>query len=111
MNVCLKNSFTYHIDIFDSFGDGICCSEGNGKYTISIDGNVVKEGGDYKDSEDFIFKFMDCTSDFECDDLDPCTNDECKSETSLCLYTFKPCSQCGATATVSVLTDFYSFES
>lgn len=42
----------YSFDIFDSFGDGICCSEGNGSYSVTNSaGTVVASGGDYGSGE------------------------------------------------------------
>lgn len=42
----------YDFNIYDSYGDGICCSEGNGSYTLThISGTVVASGGDYGSGE------------------------------------------------------------
>ena len=42
----------YNFSIFDSFGDGICCDDGEGGYTFSIDGEIIYEGdGEYGDGE------------------------------------------------------------
>lgn len=42
----------YTFEIIDSFGDGICCDEGNGNYTLKTDDNtLIAEGGDYDASE------------------------------------------------------------
>jgi len=42
---CL-GSGSYNFTITDSYGDGICCSYGNGGYVISVAGVVVATGGD-----------------------------------------------------------------
>lgn len=40
----------YEFEIFDSFGDGICCSYGEGLYTLSnSDGDVLLTGGEFTD--------------------------------------------------------------
>lgn len=35
----------YSFTIYDSYGDGICCSYGNGSYSVSYDGVVMGSGG------------------------------------------------------------------
>ena len=51
----------YEFTIFDSFGDGICCSYGDGFYElVSEDGIVVAAGGDFDDEESTAF-CTDCT--------------------------------------------------
>jgi hypothetical protein len=46
----------YSFIIYDAYGDGICCSYGNGSYTLT-DGNnnVIATGGDYGSSESTSF--------------------------------------------------------
>lgn len=39
---CVDPTHCYEFRIFDSFGDGICCSYGLGSYTISWDGSVIR---------------------------------------------------------------------
>jgi len=41
----------YLFTIFDSYGDGICCSEGEGSYAVSVDGRLIVEGGEFTNSE------------------------------------------------------------
>ena len=41
----------YDFTINDSYGDGICCSYGNGSYTVSAGGNTVASGGSFGSSE------------------------------------------------------------
>ena len=41
----------YTFTIHDSYGDGICCNQGNGSYTISYDNNIVYSGGQFHSSE------------------------------------------------------------
>ncbi len=49
--VCVFAETCLTFTIFDEYGDGICCGFGNGSYTVSIDGNVQAEGGDFGDEE------------------------------------------------------------
>ena len=42
----------YEFEIFDTFGDGICCEFGEGFYTLTTDsGDVVFDGGEFGGSE------------------------------------------------------------
>ena len=46
----------YTFTIFDSYGDGICCSWGNGSYTLQDEfGNVLASGGSFGSSESTDF--------------------------------------------------------
>ena len=51
---CLADG-CYDFNIFDSYGDGICCSYGNGSYTVTENGNVVASGGAFTSSESTNF--------------------------------------------------------
>ena len=37
----------YTLNMFDSFGDGICCAYGVGSYTVTVDGTDVVSGGEF----------------------------------------------------------------
>ena len=41
----------YTFTISDTYGDGICCSYGNGSYTLSSGSLTIKSGGDFGNSE------------------------------------------------------------
>jgi len=46
----------YIFEILDSFGDGICCSQGDGSYTLTVSGDIlVDEGGDFGSSQEKEF--------------------------------------------------------
>merc|ERR1719297_634365 len=45
----------YIFIISDSYGDGICCESGEGSYTVTVDGKVVAEGGEFSSSEETEF--------------------------------------------------------
>ena len=45
----------YEFTIFDSFGDGICCTNGEGYYTVTFDGDEVASGGDFGVSDSATF--------------------------------------------------------
>mmetsp|Transcript_19147 Transcript_19147/g.29489 ORF Transcript_19147/g.29489 Transcript_19147/m.29489 type:complete len:446 (-) Transcript_19147:139-1476(-) len=49
---CLpRNVGDYKFIIKDSWGDGICCNEGNGSYQVTWNGVVVGSGGDFGNRE------------------------------------------------------------
>ena len=52
--VCLSKTSTYKFTISDSFGDGICCDYGGGKYTIMLDSIIQRQGGEFGSSESTI---------------------------------------------------------
>ena len=55
-----KNCYTF--TVYDSFGDGLCCSHGNGAYSLTVDGDVlVNNAGDF-DFEDMM-TFGECVED------------------------------------------------
>ena len=37
-------------EIFDSFGDGMCCGYGEGQYVVTLDGQTMASGGDFGES-------------------------------------------------------------
>jgi len=48
----------YEFRIYDSYGDGICCSYGNGYYKLLLDDKVLKEGGSFGSSEFTPFEII-----------------------------------------------------
>jgi hypothetical protein len=50
IDLCLADG-CYDFNIFDSYGDGICCSYGTGSYTVSGGGNTLASGGSFTTSE------------------------------------------------------------
>lgn len=57
VQVTLNPSQCYTFEILDSYGDGICCSYGNGAYSV-VDANntVLLSGGEFTDIEKGVFK-------------------------------------------------------
>merc|ERR1712174_130843 len=51
--ICLDNG-RYIFTISDSHGDGMCCNSGQGGYKLTLGGEVVKEGGEFGESESFV---------------------------------------------------------
>ncbi|WP_299365774.1 T9SS type A sorting domain-containing protein [Winogradskyella sp.] len=53
----------YTFTVFDAYGDGFCCDYGIGAYTLSLDdGTVIKEGGDFGNSESTYMRIVDSIS-------------------------------------------------
>jgi len=47
-NFTIATNECYTFEITDSFGDGICCNEGNGSYTLTtLEGTTIVTGGSY----------------------------------------------------------------
>lgn len=53
-SVCLAAG-QYTLTVSDSYGDGMCCSFGNGSYSLRIDGTEVASGGQFGSSENTPF--------------------------------------------------------
>ena len=52
---CAGGGILYQFDISDQFGDGMCCSYGEGSYTILVDGAEVATGSDFGGSASHAF--------------------------------------------------------
>ncbi len=68
--ICIPDDACFKFTIYDSYGDGICCSYGNGSYTVTVDGNTVATGGDYDDFESTHFN---CPPGYSCNSAIPTT--------------------------------------
>lgn len=53
----------YVFNMYDSYGDGICCAYGTGSYSVTLDGVVVASGGNYAFLESTSFN---CPPGFSC---------------------------------------------
>lgn len=63
--VCVDASSCLRFEIFDSFGDGICCGQGNGVYNVFVDGESIATGGDFGNS---AFHLFNCPPGSTCGD-------------------------------------------
>merc|ERR1740129_1010380 len=50
------SSGTYTFTITDAYGDGICCTYGNGGYSVKVDDSEVASGGDFDSEETKTFE-------------------------------------------------------
>ncbi len=53
-DICLEDG-CYTLTFFDSYGDGMCCSYGNGSFTLNGPGGVLASGSQYTGSIDLPF--------------------------------------------------------
>jgi len=51
---CLDTN-CYRFTIKDSWNDGMCCSHGEGSYSLKINGSELASGGEFKDDETTLF--------------------------------------------------------
>lgn len=54
-SICLPDTSCLKFTIYDSFGDGICCTAGNGAYQVTWGGQVVAFGGQFGLAESTLF--------------------------------------------------------
>ena len=54
-NVCVDANACIRFEILDSYGDGICCSYGQGSYAVSLNGTQVASGGQFAFSASHSF--------------------------------------------------------
>jgi len=69
-NVCVPNNGTYVFTISDTYGDGICCSNGSGSYTLSMCNEILVTGGEFEFAETTTIE--SCS--FDGADIDGCTD-------------------------------------
>ena len=70
VNVMLTPGMCYTFNIYDSYGDGICCTYGNGSYTVAdVNGNIIAGGPSANFSN-----FNEIKTPFEVMGTDPCAS-------------------------------------
>ncbi len=52
----LNEQECYRFEIYDVYGDGICCDYGNGFYKLKENGQVIMQGGQFADEDERSFK-------------------------------------------------------
>merc|ERR1719328_562004 len=57
---CLSSG-SYKFTITDAYGDGICCSYGNGGYSVKVDDKQVASGGQFGSKEEKTFNVVSST--------------------------------------------------
>ena len=46
-SLCVDSSACIRFEMYDSYGDGICCGYGNGSFNVQLDGLTVASGGQF----------------------------------------------------------------
>jgi hypothetical protein len=65
--ICVDSSHCLRFTIYDVYGDGICCTYGNGSYTLKLNGSTVTTGAHFGHSETTYFNCPqghDCNNPF-----------------------------------------------
>ena len=119
---CVPLNGCWDFTIYDAYGDGICCSYGQGYYAVYFEDELICTGGEFDDEESCLsFGDMctprwgaccvgdDCVGelyDWECDALDGrlylyryCSEVDCACDADFCVvapYQSPPLSTCGA---------------
>ena len=55
--LCYPTGSLLHFTIHDTYGDGMCCSYGNGSYNVYLNGIVVATGGQFTFSQTTNFNY------------------------------------------------------
>ena len=55
MNECVPKNEICTFNIFDTFGDGLCCQFGQGSYTVEKNGRVVGQGAQFANEASVYF--------------------------------------------------------
>lgn len=55
-NWTLDDQTCYRLEVMDEYGDGMCCSFGNGYYKVMVDGTIIAQGGQFGDVDTKLFK-------------------------------------------------------
>lgn len=63
--LCVGSTECLRFEIFDSFGDGICCGYGTGSFEVFVDGTSTLEGGEFSSS---TFGMFNCPPGSSCAD-------------------------------------------
>ncbi len=52
----LEDMTCYQLQVTDAYGDGMCCSYGQGYYKVMVDGNIILQGGQFASEDVKLFK-------------------------------------------------------
>jgi hypothetical protein len=85
--VCIDENSCLQFTILDSYGDGICCGQGEGSYNLYINGLNVQSGGNYTTSESY---FESCAPGSICETAIPITEGIYAAPSFNSFYSFTP---------------------
>jgi endonuclease I len=66
-DICLDDG-SYVFTMSDSYGDGICCTQGSGSYSVVIEGTTIASGASFSSSESTSFTLGDTSGSGGTDD-------------------------------------------
>ncbi len=66
-DICLDDG-SYVFTMSDSYGDGICCTQGSGSYSVVIEGTTIASGASFSSSESTSFTLGDSSGSDDTDD-------------------------------------------
>ncbi len=85
--VCIDENSCLQFTILDSYGDGICCGQGDGSYNLYINGLNVHSGGNYTTSESYA---ESCAPGLICETAIPITEGIYAAPSFNYFYSFTP---------------------
>ena len=59
---CVESDKQYEFMIEDSWGDGMCCTHGDGYYVLTLNGEFLQSGGDFGSSDSALFGNCDVST-------------------------------------------------
>lgn len=85
--LCVPNNTCLVFTIRDSYGDGICCTYGNGSYQVRVNGVLQASGGQFGFQET---KFVGCSITQACNNPQPISTGSFSAPVRNSWYSFKP---------------------
>lgn len=85
--MCVPSGTCISFTIRDTYGDGMCCSYGNGSYNVRVDGTPVASGGNFGSFETTYFN---CPPGFSCNSALPATPGSYTTSSAETWYTYTP---------------------
>jgi len=97
-SVCVNSNECYSFTIYDTYGDGICCSYGSGSYSLTYGGAVVASGGAFGSSETTSNLICGGSSNYGCTDPTATNYDpNATVDDGSCIYSVVGCMNPNAT--------------
>lgn len=84
---CIDTLNCFRFEMYDSYGDGICCNYGQGSYTVTWEGNIVAQGGQFTTMATHTFN---CQPGAACDNPIPITTGTFLAPDPNTFYSFTP---------------------
>lgn len=85
--ICVDTFACIRFEMYDTYGDGICCGYGNGSYTVQADGIVVASGGNFSYASTHTFN---CPQGSACDNPITISTGSFTAQIPNTFYSFTP---------------------